>query len=458
MPRSAPALPTACLAVLITASALAGPAPRRRPAPPPASRRRHASAEPAEAQLPPVDPAWRRRGWHAVVPHGYVLRALAPIRRRPEASAPAAFWLKGGVRVPILEQRARWWRVGWTHGRSGWIPAADLQPHASFILIDVRTGRVLRRLAAKGEQGAVSDGQFLWSLSDTGITRMSLTHPPAIWSDGVRRDPHGSLPEESVWTRNRARFYLAADRGNTTSLIEAFTHTGAVGRTDSIGGHPRLVSAGPRERVVLEGESGIGLYDPRRGQQGRQVPGWLEAVASNGTIYAYARHPSGRRELIRYTPHLKPSARRVLGANLATACLSRDNRTIALLYEGRSNIELRRADTLARVAMLPLVSTEEPDFQALVRSAAGWWSVFTGEGGASTSITRYSTTGRPRRTWHSDAPGVAVSRSGRWICMARASDLLVIDTADGATRRVPYRWRRPLPAQYLPKPSDPVSG
>jgi hypothetical protein len=196
-------------AAAIGALLLAGAAPAPKPAPPPKASP-HASAEPTAAQLPPVDPAWRQNGWHAVVPHGYVLRALAPARVRPETSAPAAFWLKGGVRVPILEQRSQWWRVGWTHGQTGWIPAADLQPHASFILIDVQTGRVLRRLAAKGEQGPVAAGGFLWSFSDTGITRTSLGEPPAIWSNPVHPDQDDSLPAESVWTPDRSAFFVRA--------------------------------------------------------------------------------------------------------------------------------------------------------------------------------------------------------------------------------------------------------
>src|SRR5947209_18843280 len=117
MPRNTLAPLAAPLAAMIGALLLPGAAPAPKPAAPPPKASPHASAEPTEAQLPPVDPAWRQNGWHAVVPHGYVLRALAPARTRPEASAPAAFWLKGGVRVPILEQRSQWWRVGWTHGQ-----------------------------------------------------------------------------------------------------------------------------------------------------------------------------------------------------------------------------------------------------------------------------------------------------------------------------------------------------
>src|SRR5258708_4474420 len=164
MVQSPKLLPVAAMAATLGALLLAaGAAPPPKATAPPPKATAHAPAAPAEAQLPPVDPAWHQHGWHAVVPHGYVLRGLAPAHTRPEAKAPAAFWLKGGVRVPILEQRSQWWRVGWIHGQTGWMPAADLQPHASFVLIDVRTGRVLRRLAAKGEQGPVSDGRFLWS-------------------------------------------------------------------------------------------------------------------------------------------------------------------------------------------------------------------------------------------------------------------------------------------------------
>src|SRR5712691_9117134 len=108
------------LAAMIGALLMCGAAPPKAVAPPKAAPRPktatptgkakpRASAEPAEAQLPPVDPAWRQHGWHAVVPHAYVIRGRAAARLLPEPEAPAAFWLKGGARVPILEQRRHWW-------------------------------------------------------------------------------------------------------------------------------------------------------------------------------------------------------------------------------------------------------------------------------------------------------------------------------------------------------------
>jgi hypothetical protein len=77
MPRSANALPAALLAAVFTSTLLTGAAPPpikpAEPPPkataPPAKATPHASAEPTKSQLPPVDPAWRQHGWHAVVPH-----------------------------------------------------------------------------------------------------------------------------------------------------------------------------------------------------------------------------------------------------------------------------------------------------------------------------------------------------------------------------------------------------
>src|SRR5437899_1538346 len=97
----------------------APPPPPTRPVQPAKSAPRP-SVEPTEAQLPPVDPVWHQNGWRAVVPHAYVLRRLLAVRGRPEATAPAAFYLKGGTRVPVLEQRPEWWRIGWTQSRTGW--------------------------------------------------------------------------------------------------------------------------------------------------------------------------------------------------------------------------------------------------------------------------------------------------------------------------------------------------
>src|SRR5207253_9666728 len=68
--------------------------------------------------------------------------------------------------------------------------------------------------------------------------------------------------------------------------------------------------------------------------------------------------------------------------------------------------------------------------------------------------TRYTPQGKVVKRW--EAPGVwAVSPDGSALFLARQKDMLVVQTADGTARSVPFPWRRALPASYLPKPTDP---
>src|SRR5207302_9195885 len=117
----------------------------------------------------------------------------------------------------------------WTGGRTGWMPAADLEPHASFVLIDAASGHVLRRMAAKGQWGVMPDGRAFWSLSDTGLTRILPGDSPAFWSNPVQKGRDGMLPAQSVWAPDRSRFYLRQEgEGNATPLIAAVPATGVV--------------------------------------------------------------------------------------------------------------------------------------------------------------------------------------------------------------------------------------
>src|SRR5205085_1869680 len=114
----------------------------------------------------------------------------------------------GGWRTPVLEQGKEWWKVGGPKGRTGWVRLADVEPHASFVLIDAATGRVQRRIAAKGQRGAVSDGKLLWSISDTGITRTQVGDTVRIWSNGIAGDRDASMPWSSRWSSDLHRFAL----------------------------------------------------------------------------------------------------------------------------------------------------------------------------------------------------------------------------------------------------------
>jgi hypothetical protein len=456
--------------VLVGSTLRTGAAPRR-------AIIRSAQADAIEAQLPPVDRVWRQHGWHAVVPHAYALRRQTPVRLRPSPDAPLAFWLPGGTRVPVLEQRRQWWRIGGTRGRAGWVSVADLEPHASVVLIDVQTGRVRRRLAGKGEQGSVAAGGCLWSLSDTGLARTSLGEPPAIWSNPVRPDPHGSLPDESVWTSDRTAFFLDASSAKVPALAEVMVRTGTVRLLAYPARGLRLVHADATGKILLNGLSESSLYlayDTRRSQRIGRAIGQVRAVARSGFAYAVARYPGGKRELIRYDPDLKQVARLQLPGDLYGAYLSSDDRVLAVSYATNLNaaravphLELLRADSFAPVISLAPDGHEHESLPRIMALAggSGGWSVLIRDHEVNTGVMyleRYDAQGRLIHSW--DAPRDtryvlgsgfwAVSPDGSFFYVARPSDILVVNNLDGTARTIPFTWRRPLPANYLPHSKD----
>src|SRR5437870_816694 len=91
-------------------------------------------------------------------------------------------------RKPVLQTH--------TEGRTGWVRAADLQPHAALVFLDGRSGRLLRRLATKGQEGPVSEGRFLWTAADTGLTRVFPAEHPIFWSN--RKAWNGESPVEDL--------------------------------------------------------------------------------------------------------------------------------------------------------------------------------------------------------------------------------------------------------------------
>jgi hypothetical protein len=425
------------------------------------------SVEPTEAQLPPVDPAWHANGWRPVVPHAYVLRRLVAARARPEPTAPAVFWLNGGVRVPVLEQGRAWWRVGWSRGRTGWIRVEDLEPHASFVLIDARTGRVLRRFAAKGEDGPVADGKLLWSLANTGLTRMSPTEPPSIWSSPVKATREDGLPGQSIWTSDRSRFFMSVGPEGHESLYETATDTGTV---RLIGALPnsKLLRADVNGRILIaeaeeaEEEEGknasrVILYDAENRRELRRVAGKVEATARMGFVYV---HTPGN-ELIRYSPSLAPGPRIRCASDLKSVCISTDSRVLALSYQAeiqeKLRVQLRRADTLIPIARLAADPERDPaDLAALFSGPGSWFVLATGDPEElGTRLTQFTRQGRRVRSWEADDSGAwCVSPDRRTLYLARESDILVIDTAHRTIRRIPFSWRRRLPQQYLPHTSD----
>src|SRR5207244_874285 len=151
----------------------------------------------------------------------------------------------------------------------------------------------------------------------------------------------------------------------------------------------------------------------------------------------------GGGELIHYRPDLKPVARLALARDLASACLSADERVLALSHvEGDGHIELRRADTLTEIARLHPGETDGPFPHAWAGGAGDWWVISSGDQDSDAGVTHYTRQGRPSRTWDANGRATIVSADGKSIFIARDSDLLVIDTERGTVRRVPYHWRR----------------
>lgn len=447
-------------AVLLVGSVTAAPgqpADPGQPASKPAASS-HPSVEPAEAQLPPVEPAWKTNGWKAVVPHAYVLRGLAAARSRPEPGAPAVFWLKGGTKVPVLEQGRTWWRVGWSQGRTGWMPAAELEPHASWVLLDARTGRVQRRIAAKGQWGAVSDGRALWSLANTGITRTVLGERPTFWAYPLREDRDGSFPYEAKWTPDRGLFGLLVDRGEgkERSFASASVRTGEV-RTLSAPAQGELQHVSPGHRILLnritpERTEAV-LYDGQQGREIRQAKGTLLATDRSGTTYV-----ADGNDLIRFDPELRPGARFKLPGNAFSACLSADEKLLAVATEAAKGEEpqvrtfLLRAGTLAPVLTLSPGSTGT-DLHVLSGGPNGWW-ILSGAEEEGVVLTWFNARGRKLRSWEG-AGEWAASPAGDAFYLAREDHLLSVDVKTGTSRKIPFSWRRELPARYLPKPSEP---
>src|SRR3954465_15047624 len=120
-----------------------------------------------------------------------------------------------------------------------------MEPHASFTFIDVATGHVIRRMAAKGQMGVVADGRYLWSLSDTGVTRTTLGPRPVVWSNGIAPNAMGDLPAVSAWTPNGRLFYLRADAPKGQRLAEV-SLAGDTRFTNTDHGFEPAAAFGPR--------------------------------------------------------------------------------------------------------------------------------------------------------------------------------------------------------------------
>lgn len=421
-------------------------------------KKARASAEPTPEQLQPVDSVWQQNGWRAAVPHAFVLRKMVAARQRPDAQARAVFWLKGGVRVPILEQGRDWWKVGWTGKRTGWMRVSDLEPHASFVLIDLRTGRMLRRMAAKGQWGAISDGKYLWSLANTGLTRTSLDSRPRIWSNPVNADRDGSLPFDSVWTPDRQLFVMRSSEEERPGLVATTVGNGSVRELKS----PEdglLLRVDEKGRVLIAHEAEQAdhavLFDISLNRELARAEGEAVATAKSGGVYLIKG-----RTLARYGPDLQPGQKITLPGDAVTASLSPDEKWIGVSYttEGRKGellgrLQIRRADTLQKVVTLQRGRGNGAVWvNAIARGPAGWFVIATDDRDWP-RLLRYDAGGRLVRGWRTEGRWT-MSSDGSQIYVARSGGLLAVSAETGRARTIAYSWRRPLPQRYLPKSPD----
>jgi hypothetical protein len=421
-----------------------------------------ARAEPpkAVARAAPggVDAAWAQNGWRAASPVAYVVTRLAAAREAPTTAAAPRFWLKGGARVPVLEQRGDWWRIAWSGGRSGWVRAADLEAAASVVMLDARSGRLVRRLPGRDAWPVTPDGAALWAVSDTGLARLLPGELPALWLRAPGGPGESTSPGETVWSpdhRQAATRLYGHNSANRLAILETATGTirlatgpeGELSRLDSQG---RLLIAQSSEAA-----SQALLYDLGPRQTVGQCPGQLRAAAKGGAVYLTCG-----RELVRCDAALQPGPRLTLPADPQSVCLSGDERVLAVCAgswkKGKADFRLTLFDaaSLAKIASWP-VTGREPQTQILALAGGkGGWSIVASDEGGLPSLTRYTPQGRALRRW--EAPSVwAVSPDGSAIYLARQKDMLVVQTGDGSALSIPLTWRRTLPASYLPKPSDP---
>jgi len=377
---------------------------------------------------------------------------LLPVRIEPKAASPALFWLKGGTRVPVLEQGHEWWRISWTDGRTGWARAADLEPHASFVLIDAKTGRVIRRMAAKGQSGAISDGASLWSIANTGITRTILGERPVFWSKPVAANRDANFPDWSVWDAERHAFVVRAKGWDQGALLRTEVTTGAV---RDLGPATAGVLQGvtPDDRVVIVRDKEDGretqLYDPVLKRVTQRMPAAAAVVSRTGISFLHRGD-----KLIRCEKDLRVTARANVQGEIQGVCLSSDERFVAAGFDDTSfgsayvsRVRIFNASTLKPTATFTLEGPDATYPRAIGAWSGGWWLLVSGEG--ADSFLRLGRNGKLVKTYDSWGEGV-VSPDGRTVYIADDTHVSAIDTGTGKQRRFPFSWRRKLRAEFLP--------
>ena len=437
------------LLLLFAAPLVAAPTPKVQPP-------RSLTNREADRQSPPQP--WRGNGWRAVFPHAYAMQRRVQVCATPDAAAPAAFEIPGGMRVPIYEQRGVWWRIGGTKARSGWVRAAEMVPHARCVMLDAKTGRVLRQFATKGQWSVLPRHDALWALADTGLTRVAWDGGPHFWSNRIASNANASITREGVWSLDgREVAIVHGDDRNRAELV-SLTDGTALGSTSEdapgvtlsgLDGYPHVFSRSDRDGHVL------GLIDPFHHRQIKPAAGEVQAILTNGELLLDVKTGAQAWELQRRTPDGRVVARWKHGDKLFSAVPTPDNREILAIESINDNLDHLRSTVLVTRQLRPVLKLRMPEkikgdaATAVFRNQGGWLALITGaEAPDDLSLAKW------------DAHGRFISARGfgqAWTSSANG-DQLYLATDRGIERRdlktgdrqpIPLAWRRPLLKRYL---------
>jgi hypothetical protein len=268
--------------------------------------------------VPGVRPSPTKEGWTSATPHGYIVRPLVAVRSEPKPRAKPLYFVKGGDRLPILEQTEEWWKVQWPGKPAGWIRSEHIQPHATLILLDLEKGAFLRRIATMGEFGHLTDWKYAYAAANTrnGLSRTSLSNDRTVSFSGIRIV--SPLPGNGILNPSRERLtaLLQSDKEDDPdrlavvdlkrgSTVKRCRMNGGVSKVYPLASGDLLASYYDRTsrlaRVSRSGDLKENLGEAN-----------VETIAPDGTVYFIG--PASTRQtptLYRYTPK---TGRKALGA------------------------------------------------------------------------------------------------------------------------------------------------
>lgn len=422
-----------------------------------AAPRGHERSDPPEA--------WVRHGWHAVFPHAYAVRRRVPVYRSPSASGPVQFKLVGGLRVPVFEQRAGWWRIGGSRGRSGWVRDRDVAPHARAVMLDMRTGRLIQSFATKGQWSARFGAGALWALADTGLTRISLEQQPRFWSAPLLRGAGRWIDLETVSSADQHSLAGISIEGGDRDLVRVSLVNGEIVRWKLGGTHSsRVIALSSKGKLLVQETPApmatVALHDAVAHTRLRSLVLGFPLAGPAGTVLAHRG-----RLLQRFDERLKPLASTRMPRGIPddgeAVRASLDGSLIAVdqvlptgpRRKGAEEMRVLDAATLRPHSRTPFGSPVPLEF---VGGRWGWTGVVALPEDPPQALVRYNWRARRLSQRRFSGPWTADPRGKLFLIADRSGTvprerLRAVETATGRVRSLPITWRRPLVMRYLPK-------